>query len=248
MRRSVNKFFYLNFSDQKDAFKRLYSLLGYFPKNIKLYKQAFIHNSNASTIRDLDVKNSNERLEYLGDAVLGMIIADLLFKKYPFKGEGFLTEMRSKAVSRKKLSEIAIKMGLHQYLSLDSSVKKNKLALKGISGNALEALIGAIYLDKGYKFTKKFIQKKIVVPYLDFDQLMNHTENFKSILNQWTQRERKQLEFKVVEEEGKNHSKLYTMAVVIDGNEEGVAQAKTKKRAEQMASEIAIKKLSIPLE
>lgn len=215
---------------------------------MKLYKQAFIHNSNASTIRDLETKNSNERLEYLGDAVLGVIVAELLFKKYPFKGEGFLTEMRSKAVSRKKLSEVAFKMGLPQYLSLDSSVKKNRLALRGISGNALEALIGAVYLDRGYRYTKRFIQKKIVVPYLDFDQMENHTENFKSILNQWSQRERKVLEFKVVHEEGKNHSKLYTMAAVIDGQEEGVAQAKTKKRAEQMASEIAIKKLSIPLE
>lgn len=226
----------------------MYRLLGYFPTNVKIYKQAFIHNSTAENIRELRIKNSNERLEYLGDAVLGVIIAEILFKRFPFQGEGFLTEMRSKSVSRKKLSEIAHRMGIHQYLDLDPSVKKNKLALKGISGNALEALIGAVYLDKGYSYTKKFVERKIVIPYLDFEHLKDHTENFKSILNQWAQKERKTLEFKVIDEQGKNHSKLYTIAVVIDEKELGVAQGKTKKHAEQLASEIAINNLAIPLE
>ncbi len=247
MIRAFYKFYFLNFSSEKTFYKNIYRLVGYFPKNIKLYQQAFIHNSNAETIKGLRTKNSNERLEYLGDAVLGVIIAELLFKKFPFKGEGFLTEMRSKSVSRKKLSEIASKMGIQQHLSLDPSVKRNKLAVKGISGNALEALIGAVYLDRGYAYTKRFVERRIVIPYLDFEQLKELTENFKSILNQWTQRERKSLEFKVMDEQGKNHSKVYTIAVLIDNEEFGVAQGKTKKHAEQLASEIACNKLSIDL-
>ena len=220
-------------------------MLGYFPRNISIYKQAFIHNSNAETLKGLKTRNSNERLEYLGDAVLGMIIAELLFKKYPFQGEGFLTEMRSKSVSRKKLSEIAQKMGIQQLMSADPSVRRNNLALRGIAGNALEALTGAIYLDKGYRFTKVYIEKKIVLPYLDFEHLKDHTENFKSLLNQWAQKHRKSLKFKVMKEDGKNHSKLYTIAAIVDNEEQGRAQAKSKKRAEQLASEQACKNLSI---
>ncbi|MBR9859866.1 ribonuclease III [bacterium] len=245
MRSLIYKFYFFRFSKYKSFYKKIYRLLGYFPVNRRLYIQAFIHNSTAETLDGLKTKNSNERLEYLGDAVLGLIIADLLFKKYPFKGEGFLTEMRSKSVSRKKLSEIAFKMGIHQHLSLDESVKSNKAAIRGISGNALEALIGAVYLDRGYKVTKRFIEKKIVLPYLDFEQLKEHTDNFKSILNQWAQKNRKELEFKVVDEKGKNHSKIYTVAAMIDGESAGTAQGPSKKRAEQLASEMACKTLKI---
>ncbi len=245
MIRSIFRIYYLGFSEHKEFYKRVYRLLGYFPKNIHLYKQAFIHNSSAEHFKNLKTKNSNERLEYLGDAVLGGIIAELLFKKYPFKGEGFLTEMRSKMVSRKKLSEIAFKMGIHQHLSLDSSVKRNGMALKGISGNALEALIGAIYLDRGYSFTRRFIKRKILTPYMDLEHLKEHNENYKSILNQWAQKERKTLDFKVVREKGKNHSKMYTIAVVIDGEELSKAEGKSKKTAEQLASELSCKELGL---
>ena len=116
------------------------------PSKLKLYKQAFQHNSVSQTI------HNNERLEYLGDAVLDLVIAELLFKKYPFQGEGFLTDMRSKSVSRKQLSTIAMDMGLQNLLLFDNSIRRNKMAIRGIAGNALEALVGAIYLDKGYKF------------------------------------------------------------------------------------------------
>ena len=243
--RTFKRFYYLNFSEHKEFYRNIYRLLGFFPKNIHLYKQAFIHNSTAEKFKGLNTKISNERLEYLGDAVLGLAIAELLFKKYPFKGEGFLTEMRSKLVSRKKLSEIAQKMGIHQYLTLDTSVKKNKMAIRGISGNALEALIGAVYLDRGYNYTKRFIKKKVLHPYVDLDHLKDYTDNFKSILNQWAQRQRKSLEFKVLEEKGKNHSKMYTIGVLIDSEVLAQAQGKSKKVAEQLASELACKQLQI---
>ena len=234
---SILRLYYSNFSSQKEFYNNLYRLLGYFPANISLYNQAFLHNSSAEKIDGLRTKNNNERLEFLGDAVLDLIIAELLFKKFPFQGEGFLTEMRSKSVSRKKLAQIAVDMGIPDYLKYDKSIKKNKIALRGISGNALEALIGAIYLDKGYSFTLKFVKKRMVIPHLDFEQLKETTENFKSLLNQYAQKERKDLDFRVLEDSGSNNQKMYTIGVFIDGEEIAKARGNSKKVAEQIASE-----------
>ncbi len=211
--------------------------MGYCPGSLHLYKQAFLHNSISKKLDGLDAKNNNERLEYLGDAVLDLAIAELLFKKYPFQSEGFLTEMRSKSVSRKKLSKIATDMGIQDLLVFDKSIKRNHSAVRGISGNAFEALIGAIYLDKGYRFTKKFINKKIVSVHLDFEDLKNTIENFKSLLNQYAQKSKKELEFKVLNEEEDNKIKTYIIGVIIDGEEIARARAKSKKVAEQLASE-----------
>jgi ribonuclease-3 len=202
-----------------------------------LYKQAFMHNSISKNVTGLKAKNNNERLEYLGDAVWDLVIAELLFKKYPFQGEGFLTEMRSKSVSRKKLSEIAFDMGLEEHLKFDKSIRRNHAAVRGIAGNALEALIGAIYLDKGYKFTKRFIRKKIVGIHLDFDELKNKIENFKSLLNQYAQKEKKELEFKVLNNAEDKNIKTYIIGVFIDGEEVAKGRGKSKKVAEQLASE-----------
>ena len=241
----IKRIYYCNFSPNKSFYKNLYKLLGYCPRKLKLYKQAFLHNSSAEKLKGLKTRSNNERLEYLGDAVLDLIIAELLFKKFPFQGEGFLTEMRSKAVSRKKLSQIAYKMGIHDHLLFDKSIKKNKAALRGIAGNALEALIGSIYLDKGYKFTRKFINYKIVIPYLDFEHLKDVTENFKSLLNQYAQKERKNLEFRVLEQNDKNKMKMYTIGVFINDEEITTGRGKSKKVAEQIASEKACELLSI---
>ncbi|NNJ55008.1 MAG: ribonuclease III [Bacteroidia bacterium] len=219
--------------------------MGYCPRNLKLYKQAFLHNSTAEKIVGLKTKNNNERLEYLGDAVLDLIIAELLFKKFPFRGEGFLTEMRSKAVSRKRLSQIAYDMGIHEHLLFDKSISRNHSAIRGISGNALEALIGSIYLDKGYRFTRHYIKKKIVVPHLDFEHLKDVTENFKSLLNQHAQKERKELEFKVLEQNDKNKQKMYTIGVLINGEEIATGRGRSKKVAEQIASEKTCEILSL---
>lgn len=198
-----------------------------------LYKQAFVHNSISKST------HNNERLEYLGDAVLDLVIADLLYKKFPFKGEGFLTEMRSKSVSRKRLSQIAIDLGIQEMLNFDKSIKSNHSAVRGLAGNALEALIGAIYLDKGYDFTLNFIRKKIVGVHLDFDELKEITENFKSLLNQYTQKSRKELLFEVQNTEEDSKIKIYIIAVKIDGEEIARARGKSKKIAEQLASEKA---------
>lgn len=235
----IKKLVYSNLSPNKSFYSNLYQLLGYFPANISLYKQALIHNSTTTQIEGIKAKKNNERLEYLGDAVLDSIIAEYLFKKFPFQGEGFLTEMRAKAVSRKRLSQIALDIGLHEYLIFDKAIKRNRTALRGIAGNALEAVIGAVYLDKGYKFTKRFVHKRIILPHLDFDNLKNTTENFKSLLNQHSQKTRKPLEFVVLENNESNPQKMYTIGVMLEGTEIAKARGKSKKVAEQLASEKA---------
>lgn len=237
------KIYYIRFSKHPKFYQALYRLLGYCPRKICLYRQAFVHNS-ASEVVDNHL-HSNERLEYLGDAVLDLAIAELLYKKYPYQGEGFLTEMRSKSVSRKRLSEIATHMGLQELLFFDSSIKKNHSAIRGLSGNALEALIGAIYLDRGYLYALKYVKTRILGVYLDFDELKKTTENFKSILNQFAQKEKKSLEFKVLNEEEDSKIKVYRIAVVLDGEDIAIGRGKSKKIAQQLASEKACKLLNI---
>tara|TARA_B110000967_G_scaffold105304_1_gene108011 strand:+ start:5204 stop:5962 length:759 start_codon:yes stop_codon:yes gene_type:complete len=236
---SFSKFYYLYFSKHSKSYKKLVQILGYCPYNIRLYQQAFLHNSHSANIPGIKNSANNERLEYLGDAVLDLIIAELLFKKFPFKGEGFLTEMRSKSVSRKMLSTIAFSMGLQDHLVYSKSISKNQAAVQGMAGNALEALIGAVYLDGGYTFAKRFVKQKIVNPYLDFDELKDITVNFKSLLNQYAQKEKKELDFKVLNPESEKKIKTYSIAVCLDGVEISTARGKSKKVAEQIASEKA---------
>ncbi|MFT5055489.1 MAG: ribonuclease-3 [Bacteroidia bacterium] len=241
----IKKIYFTRFSKHSKFYQKLYPLLGYFPGKPKLYVQAFMHNSLTKKSENVDSRHNNERLEYLGDAVLDLIIAELLFKKFPFQGEGFLTEMRSKSVSRKKLSEIAFNMGLHEHLMFDKSIRKNRTAVQGIAGNALEALVGAIYLDKGYQFSKRFVTKKIVGVHLDFDTLKDKVVNFKSVLNQFAQREKKELEFRVLNDAAEKNIKSYSIGVYLDNLEIAKARAKSKKEAEQLASEKSCEILDI---
>ena len=242
---SITNIYYLNFSGKSKSYKKIVQVLGYCPRNLRLYQQAFLHNSHTSKISGIQERANNERLEYLGDAVLDLIIAELLFKKFPYKGEGFLTEMRSKSVSRKMLSSIAFNMGLQDHLIFSKAISKNQTAVRGMAGNALEALVGAIYLDRGYKFTKRFVKRKIVKPYLDFDELKDITVNFKSLLNQYAQKEKKELDFKILNPESENKIKTYSIAVCIDGTEISTARGKSKKVAEQIASEKACEILKL---
>lgn len=236
---SIKKIYFTHFSRNKDFYTNLYRLLGFFPTNVALYKQAFVHNSTAKMLDGLDSRNNNERLEYLGDAVLDLIIAEFLFKKFPFQNEGFLTDMRSKSVSRKMLANIAFKMGLQEHIIFDKNISKNHTAVRGIAGNALEALVGAIYLDKGFTFAKKFVKRKIVTPHLDFDELKDITVNFKSLLNQYAQKEKKNLDFKILNPEEEHKIKIFIIGVLLEGIEIAAARASSKKVAEQMASEKA---------
>ena len=193
------------------SFKRqLSNILGFVPGDLPLYKTALSHRS----VRE-GADENNERLEFLGDAVLSSLIAHHLFRKYPYRGEGFLTEMRSKMVNRQKLNEIALKMGLKKitfYNKFDSALK-----ISQIFGNTLEALIGAVYLDKGYKKTQRWVEKYIILPHLFTDDLESIEINIKNKLYGWANKNGKALEFETLEETFENGRRLFTIGATVDG-------------------------------
>ncbi len=212
--------------------------MGFIPGNIDLYKIALSHRS----IKEFSEEN-NERLEFLGDAVLSSIIAHYLFKKYPYKDEGFLTEMRSKMVNRQKLNEIALKMGLKKI----SLYNKNDHALKisQIFGNTLEALIGAVFLDKGYNKTQKWVENYIILPHLFINDLENIEINIKNKLYGWASKNGKSVEFATLNESVDKGRRLFTIAATVDG--QIIAQAKgfNKKDASHLAAQMAVEKLGL---
>lgn len=223
----------------KSFIKSLKNLLGFKPGNTSLYQQAFRHHS-ASTRYDIkEGRISNERLEYLGDAVLSSIIAEVLFTTYPTRGEGFLTEVRAKIVSRENLCELARKMGLEVFLEYDKSIRGNPQIIRALSGNAFEALIGAIYLDKGYNFTRKFIKQRILHPHVDIQHMAEKEINFKSKLIEYCQKNKKLIDFETLEERKQGKQKSYLVRVVIDGDELGRGEDFSKKKAEQVAAQRA---------
>lgn len=224
--------------------KRLKKILGYRPGNVELYRMAFRHLSASQPLQPRqEQKNSNERLEYLGDAVLDLVVAELVFQKFPFRGEGHLTEVRSKIVSRRQLGILAEKMGLIEMIETDGNFPNNRHILQTLGGNALEALIGAVYLDRGYKFSRRYILKKVIAPYIDLDDIENLDKNFKSIINQWAQKLKKNLEFVVVSD--KENTRRFTIACVVDGEEMGRASHFSKKNAEKLAAARACRKLDL---
>lgn len=223
--------------------KAIYDLTGFVPIRLHLYDQAFRHNSMADTIAQTEIRNSNERLEFLGDAVLDLVIAEAVFRKYPFKEEGFLTEMRSRIVSRDHLNHMAMEMGIDQLMQVQHNLRKSNI--RTISGNALEALIGALFLDRGWPAARKMIQQKIIRPFVDFKRLPEEKKNFKSILYHWCQTERKQLEFVCIAETEQHRQKRFEMAVIIDGEQIATGIHLSKKNAERIAAEIACETLGI---
>ena len=186
---------------------------------------------------------NNERLEYLGDAILSGIVADFLFKKYPYKEEGFLTEMRSKMVNRTTLNDIALKMGLKKITNFNKF--DNSLRISQIFGNTLEAIVGAIYLDKGYKKTRSWVLKQLILPYLFVDDLEQIDINLKNRLIGWASKNGKQLEFETLNEKMEGSRRIFTIAVVLDGVVLSEAKGFNKKDASQVAAQIAIEKLGL---
>lgn len=241
---SLFSIYKLYFSPDKKFVKKLKNVLGFVPGNIALYKMAFRHRSAAKILKN-GSRSSNERLEFLGDAVLGSVVAELLFKNYPYKDEGFLTEMRSKIVNRANLNQLARKMGFDQLIIFDQKIVNYQSKHHSMFGDAFEALIGAIYLDKGYNFTKNLILKRIIKPYVDIHTLEITETNFKSRLIEWCQRQGKEISFDVVENGEGESAKLFTVQVVIDKESFGVGRDYNKKNAEKLAAEKACDALSI---
>ncbi len=216
----------------------LRNILGYSPGDVKLYKTALSHRS----IKEGSDQN-NERLEFLGDAILSAVVADYLFKKYPYKGEGFLTEMRSKMVNRATLNDIAVRMGLKKITLYNKG--DNSLKISQIFGNTLEALLGAIYLDLGYKKTQRWIVKNVIIPYLFMEDLEALEINHKNKLYGWANKNGKNLEFDTIDERLENGRRLFTIGAVVDGEVIAEGKAFNKKDASQIAAQVAVEKLGI---
>jgi len=226
-------------SPEKELYDAIKNIFGFYPKNIFLYKLAFRHKSVAKELYN-GIKISNERLEYLGDAVLSLVVADYLFKLFPFKDEGFLTEMRSKIVSRAQLNDLARKLGLNKLIMVNQGSPGQ---FKSILGDAFEAFIGAMYLDKGYEYSKRIIINHIIKMHLDIDKLENLDLNYKSKLLEWTQKYKKEIEFKVIDEVGNGHRKQYIVEVLVDNKMQGKGRDFSIKAAEQNAAEKACSRL-----
>lgn len=224
--------YYLLPEDNKS--RTLKTILGFYPKNMSLYNQAFRHKS---ILASLDEKHeSNERLEYLGDAILGAVIAEYFFNKYPYKGEGFLTKMRSRLVRRSFLNQLAIDIGLDTFIETAADTGRSK----SIFGDAFEALIGAIYIDKGYAQCKKFITQKIIKDYVDIDQLVREEKDFKSKLVEYCQKKKRTFEYQLTEKENKQ-IKYYFCTLLIDNQPVCHAEGSSKKEAEQAAAKLFFK-------
>lgn len=231
---------------QKELRKEIYRITGVRPVNIKLYQQAFRHSSASKQIEGTKIKNSNERLEYLGDAILNAVVAQLLFLKFPFKDEGFLTQLRSKIVSREQLNNIAKKTGITELVDLDKKMGHNRARLKSMPGNTLEAFLGALFLDKGYNTTEKYISQKLLAVYLDIDALVHTETNFKSKIINWCQKEGKTIVFENIDTlVGQHNQKQFKIQVKIDEQSYGIGLDYNKRKAEQEAAEKSCEMLNL---
>ncbi|HMZ47111.1 MAG TPA: ribonuclease III [Chitinophagaceae bacterium] len=227
-----------NITSKTVFIKQVENVLGFKTHKSNLYITALSHRS----IKDTPDQN-NERLEYLGDAILSSIVADYLFKRYPYKGEGFLTEMRSKMVNRNQLNDIALKMGLKKitlYNKIDNSLRNSQ-----IFGNTLEAVVGAVYLDKGYKKTQDWVLKQILIPHMFVDDLENIDINLKNKLIGWANKNNKELAFEVAEEKIISGRRLFIINTVIDGEVLSQGSGYNKKDASHTAAQLAIEKLGL---
>lgn len=223
------------FSEDKSLYVAIKNIFGFWPGNIFLYKLALRHKSAALPIGNGE-KLSNERLEFLGDAILDAVVAHYLFRLFPLRDEGFLTEMRSKIVSRNQLNLVSRKMGLFDLIT----TQRDHHPGKSISGDALEAFIGAIFIDKGYDFTEQVLINKILKVHFDIYELEHKDFNFKSKLIEWGQKEKKSVEFRVLAERGSAHSRQYEVEVIIDHQRISTAIDNSIKGAEQRAAEKAV--------
>jgi len=218
-----------------DFFLGITNILGFKPKDIKVYKKAFLHRS--ANQRDEQGNPMNyERLEFLGDAMLGTIISLHLYKEVPAGDEGYLTKMRSKIVSRKHLNELGKDLNLIRYV--ESRIPKSHFG-DNIHGNVFEALVGAIYLDRGYKYCAKFIDDRVIEPYVDIEQLEGKVISYKSLLIEWCQKQKKDFKYNIYEDTGNDPLKHFAVKFSINGKVMAKARATSKKKAEEKASKRA---------
>lgn len=225
----------------KRAFRSsLKKIFGFRPGNLKLYEIAFIHRSASFTLPD-GKKVNNERLEYLGDAILDAILSDFLFEKFPGANEGFLTKIRSRIVNRDILNQLALSMGINKILISNVS---SSHPTKNLYGDALEALIGSVFLDKGFKKTKKLFLKNVLNKYLDLNVIVSTDTDYKSLVFEWVQKNKSNLIFTYNEEYDFNLKKsVFSTTLFINKEELGEGHGSSKKEAEQEAANMAWKRL-----
>jgi len=225
-------------SKDKKFYKLIFRLVGFYPSSLKVYKIAFTHKSASRSI-DSSKRLNNERLEFLGDAILASIVADILFFYFPYKKEGFLTKMRARIVSREQLNEIALNMGLQFHIVSHNTIN----GTKNIYGNALEALIGAIYVDKGYEKTKEFIIRRIINKNINLKEMAATDSDYKSQVIEWGQKNKLDLIFEDEEVDSTEQNNLYFISTIKLGDQIlGKGKGLSKKEAQQNASKEAFVK------
>ena len=224
----------LLFRKDKESYLRFYQILGFYPRDIRIYEQALLHKSS-SIKSDKGRLLNNERLEFLGDAVLDTVVADILYHRFEGKREGFLTNTRSKIVSRETLNRVAEEIGL---LGLVKFNTRQSAHNNYMGGNAFEALIGAIYLDKGYEVCKQFIENRIIGKYIDVEKISRKEVNFKSKLIEWSQKNRMELSFELLKQGyDEFNSPIFESEVIIEGIHAGRGKGYSKKESQQVAAQ-----------
>lgn len=226
--------------DKHEFVSKMRKILGFRPGNLKLYEIAFIHRSASFTLPD-GKRVNNERLEYLGDSVLNAILSDFLFEKFPNANEGFMTKIRARIVNRDVINHLAISIGIDKILV--SNINSSN-PTKNLYGDALEALIGSVFIDKGYFKTKKLFINKVLNKYLDLDKIINTDTDYKSLVFEWVQKKKTNLSFSYNEDYDFHHKKsVFTTVLYINKEVFGKGQGTSKKEAEQEASNQAWKRI-----
>lgn len=226
--------------DSEDFSLAIKKILGFKPQNINYYKEAFTHSSLKKT-NNKGFSINYERLEFLGDAILGAVIANYLFQKIPAGDEGHLTQMRSKIVSREHLNELGKDLGLIQFVK--SSIPNQNFG-DNVHGNLFEAIIGAIHQDKGFDYTQKFIYKNVIEPYVDIERLEGKITSYKSVLIEWGQKSKKKIKYNVYEDTGNDPLKHFAVKLFLNNELISKGRATSKKKAEEIASKRAYYKLN----
>lgn len=237
----LRRFFKKCFRSRKrggNFFLAIAQITGCKPENLNLYKLALTHGSASYEVEG--IKYNNERLEFLGDALIGSIVAEYLYEKFPALNEGALTKWRSAIISRRMLNNIAIEYGIPNLLKTENMGSNRP---KSLFGNALEALVGALFLDKGYNATRHFYITKAIEPFVDFNMLNNKVLNYKSALVVWCQKNKKDLHFETTNVAGKDHDRIYEVTLRINNDWIAAGEGKTKKQAEESASKQGYEKL-----
>ena len=227
----------------REPYLSLSKILGFYPDNLQIYEQALLHKSSSVETDDGKWLN-NERLEFLGDGILDAAVADIVYKRYPNKREGFLTNTRSKIVQRETMNKVAVQLGLDQMVVYSTKINSHN---NHMYGNALEALIGAIYLDQGYDVCYKFIRDVMIEKYIDVDTLVRKEINFKSNLIEWSQKNKMEVSFELIEQFLDHDSNpVFQTEVRIEGLPAGTGTGYSKKESQQNAAQMAIKKVKEP--